>query len=121
MTGQLIAVQPSLIKRSRSHFLYFEWSVEVILGVNGYIWVGKPRKAPDQQDLDAIYSSKLEPVSETERVAIARTRNCILALNSALVLIDEESIRQAFHISSSWDPTSILNQECIECIKTSIL
>jgi exosome complex component RRP4 len=117
VSGELIVVQPSLIKRSRSHFLLLDWGVEVILGVNGYVWIGKPRKAPDQQDLDAIYSPKLEPISREERVAICRTRNCILALNSAFILIDEDSICRTFDAAASWDIPLILGSEFSDHIK----
>lgn len=120
VTGELINVQPGLIKRSRSHFLIFEWNVEVILGINGFVWVGKPRKAADQQDLDAIYSSTIEPVEEAQRLAISRTRNCILAMNNSFLLIDEETIRKVYHMSQVWELPSILGVEFKDHIKISL-
>lgn len=96
VTGELVVVQPNLIRRSRSHFLLFSWKVEVILGMNGYVWVGKPRKTPDEQDLDALYSSELDRVNDFERESISRTRNCILALNMLHKCIDENSISMLY-------------------------
>ncbi len=91
-TGNLITVQSALIRRMRSHFLSFAWGVEVILGMNGYVWIGKPRKAISDLDLDAIYSSTPEPVSLAEREAIIRTTSVVLFLDRQFKAIDEESI-----------------------------
>lgn len=76
----------------RSHFLTLPWGVEVILGMNGAVWVGKPRKALSDLDLDAIYSSTPEPVTPEEREAIIRTTSAILFLDRQFRAIDEESI-----------------------------
>lgn len=92
VTGNLITVQPALIRRMRSHFLTLPWGVEVILGMNGAVWVGKPRKALSDLDLDAIYSSTPEPVTPEEREAIIRTTSAILFLDRQFRAIDEESI-----------------------------
>lgn len=96
VTGSLITVQSALIRRMRSHFLTMSWGVEVILGMNGYIWVGKPRKAISELDLDAIYSSRLEEVSLALREAIVRTCSAILFLDRAFEAIDEESITKMY-------------------------
>jgi exosome complex component RRP4 len=113
VTGELVTVQSSLVKRSRSHFHLFNWGVEVILGLNGYIWVGKPRKTPDEQDLDAIYSSDLQPVTPQERDDIARTRNCITALDRCFKLIDEESITRVYGASKQFKVHEILNGDIL--------
>ena len=76
----------------RSHFLTFAWGVEVILGMNGYVWIGKPRKAISDLDLDAIYSSTPEQVTLQEREAIIRTTTAVLLLDRQFKAIDEESI-----------------------------
>jgi exosome complex component RRP4 len=91
-TGNLITVQSALIRRMRSHFLTLPWGVEVILGMNGFVWIGKPRKAISDLDLDAIYSSTPEEVSLAEREAIIRTTSAILLLDRQFGAIDEESI-----------------------------
>lgn len=118
VTGELITVQASLIRRSRSHFIQLPWQIEVILGMNGYAWVGKPRKTPDEQDLDTIYSSRLEVVTFDEREKIARTRNCILALNKFSRSIDEESIMNLFSITSQYEISDIVNENFLAKIFT---
>jgi hypothetical protein len=42
-----VVVPPALIKRSASHFLTLPNRVRVILGLNGYLWVSRPRRAQD--------------------------------------------------------------------------
>ncbi|PJF17809.1 Exosome complex component RRP4, partial [Paramicrosporidium saccamoebae] len=111
VTGELVNVQPNLVRRSRSHFLLLSWDVEVILGLNGYIWVGLPRKTPNEQDLDAIYSSELQPISVQQREQISRTRNCILALDKCFRSIDEDSITFVYNASSSCNIQEILHDE----------
>ncbi len=98
VTGELLIVQHSLISRSRTHFILFSWGVEVILGVNGFVWVGKPRKSPDEQNLESIYAPDLEYITLSERNMITRTRNCIHALNSASLNINEITIGLAFEL-----------------------
>lgn len=80
----------------RSHFLTFSWGVEVILGMNGYIWVGKPRKAIAELDLDAIYSSELAETSREEREQIIRTCAAIRFLDKTFRNIDDNSITEMY-------------------------
>jgi exosome complex component RRP4 len=114
VAGELIIVKASLVRRSRSHFVVTAWGVEIILGLNGYIWVGKPRKLPDEQDLDALYSRDLGPISKAELDAIARTRNCIVALDSKFKIIDEDSISRLYHATCSIPAHNILCLESLE-------
>ena len=113
-------MQTSLIRRSRSHFLNFEWGVEVILGVNGFLWIGKPRKSPDQQDLDSIYSSTLEDVDSVLREAICRTRNCILAMNNSFVHLEEPTIKQVYSLSLDYAVADIISEEFYEVLRKNI-
>jgi exosome complex RNA-binding protein Rrp4 len=40
--GQLLTVPPYLVKRRQQHFHHLEqYDVDLILGCNGFIWVGK--------------------------------------------------------------------------------
>ena len=117
VTGELLAVRSGLVKRSRSHFHLFNWGVEVILGLNGYIWVGKPRKHVEEQDLDSIYSSCLDPsLKPFDREAIARTRNCIVALDRSFKYISGESVKNAYNASLSFSIKDILLDENVRFI-----
>jgi exosome complex component RRP4 len=81
----------------RSHFITFPWGIEVILGMNGYIWVGKPRKSIAELDLDAVYSSELSEVSRIEREQIIRTCCAIRCLDQIFRNIDNDSIIDMFN------------------------
>ena len=61
--GQLVAVPPILIRRLKSHFVSLPCGVDLILGLNGYIWVSKHVKQSEQEgeegfDAEAVYSNK---------------------------------------------------------------
>ncbi|KAJ1971700.1 Exosome complex component rrp4 [Dimargaris xerosporica] len=98
--GTLVKIPPALVQRSRSHFHALPCGVDVILGVNGYIWISKH---VDMESIEAnpeeIYSSKNDPISPDERQMIARVANCIVALTRHFVHIHETSILYAYEAS----------------------
>src|SRR5260221_12160279 len=54
--GQVVTIPPILIRRLKSHFFALPCGVDIILGINGYIWVSKRIKEHEQvgeQALDA--------------------------------------------------------------------
>ena len=60
--GQLVVVPPILVRRLKSHFLTLPCGVDLILGLNGYIWVSKHVKENEQEgeegfDAEAVYSN----------------------------------------------------------------
>jgi exosome complex RNA-binding protein Rrp4 len=44
--GQFLAVRPVLMKRQKSSFHTLPCGVDVILGINGYIWLSPPKDVP---------------------------------------------------------------------------
>jgi exosome complex RNA-binding protein Rrp4 len=55
-------VPPILVRRLKSHFLTLPCGVDLILGLNGYIWVSKHVKENEQEgeegfDAEAVYSN----------------------------------------------------------------
>jgi exosome complex component RRP4 len=60
--GQLVTVPPILVRRLKSHFISLPCGVDLILGLNGYIWVSKQVKDNDQGeegfDAEAVYSNQ---------------------------------------------------------------
>lgn len=61
--GQFVTVSPMLIRRLKSHFITLPCGVDLILGLNGYIWISKHVKEFDQEgeegfDAEAVYSNK---------------------------------------------------------------
>lgn len=61
--GQLVIIPPILVRRLKSHFISLPCGVDLILGLNGYIWVSKHVKDSEQEgeegfDAEAVYSNK---------------------------------------------------------------
>lgn len=61
--GQLVTIPPILVRRLKSHFISLPCDVDLILGLNGYIWVSKHVKESDQEgeegfDAEAVYSNQ---------------------------------------------------------------
>lgn len=61
--GQLVIIPPILVRRLKSHFITLPCGVDLILGLNGYIWVSKHVKESDQEgeegfDAEAVYSNQ---------------------------------------------------------------
>lgn len=72
--GQLVVVPPVLIRRLKSHFIALPCGVDLILGLNGYIWVSKHVKANEQEgeegfDAEAVYSNRNDVSSAAERMS----------------------------------------------------
>ncbi|KIP04213.1 hypothetical protein PHLGIDRAFT_31465 [Phlebiopsis gigantea 11061_1 CR5-6] len=83
--GQLVIVPPALIRRLKSHFTSLPCGVDLILGLNGYIWVSKHVKDSDREgedgfDAEAVYSNRNDDIDCATRTAIARVTNIIRAL-----------------------------------------
>ena len=60
--GQLVVVSPALIRRLKSHFISLPCGVDLIFGLNGYIWVSKHVQDSDHGeegfDAEAVYSNQ---------------------------------------------------------------
>jgi exosome complex component RRP4 len=61
--GQLAAIHPILVRRLKSHFITLPCGVDLILGLNGYIWISKHLKEAEQEggegfDAEAVYSNQ---------------------------------------------------------------
>lgn len=83
--------------------------VDVILGVNGYIWISKHVEADKSKDVSitrieeqvstTMYSSQNDDISSDTRQEIARVAGCIRALAENGVKVDEEMVRRAYDAS----------------------
>lgn len=78
--GLLVVVEQRLVKRVQQHFVQLECGVSLILGINGYIWVGMGSSDGDDDIRDKM----------------CRVRNCIVALNRCFMMIFPENIVRAF-------------------------
>lgn len=111
-TGTLVWTQPALIKRAKSAFWLAPWGVELILAINGAVWIGKPRRTAafqaadgsdaflDDADLQAIYANVVEDVTPELRRRIALTANCVAALDRENCVVSVESV-SAFYAAAS--------------------
>ena len=59
----LVTVPPILVRRLKSHFVALPSGVDLVLGLNGYIWISKHVKEFEQEgeegfDAEAVYSNK---------------------------------------------------------------
>jgi len=84
--------------------------VDVVLGVNGYIWISKhvsSEAASSQVSItkleetvsNSIYSSQNDEISPATRREIARLAGCITALVEGGVRVDEEMVMRAYQVS----------------------
>jgi len=61
--GQLLTVPPYLVKRRKQHFHHLEqYGVDLILGCNGFIWVGEHVEAKDDMVEDQVNKPKLQNI-----------------------------------------------------------
>ncbi|KAL1147988.1 hypothetical protein V6Z11_A10G094000 [Gossypium hirsutum] len=63
--GQLLIVDPYLVKKSKQHFHHLEqFGIDLVLGRNGFIWVGEHVEARDSMVVDQANSSEQSMVPE---------------------------------------------------------
>ncbi|KAK3828096.1 MAG: hypothetical protein J3Q66DRAFT_276604 [Benniella sp.] len=98
--GSFISVSPGLVQRCKSHFHSLSCGVDVILGLNGYIWVSAhvPQNL-DEIDTEQVYSNKNKDITPTDRGSIARVASCIRALAEDLIFINDTIISFAYEAS----------------------
>eukprot|EP01133_Synstelium_polycarpum_P007965 gene7965-9359_t len=108
--GHLMRVPPALIKRSKQHFHALDCGVDVILGVNGYIWLADSEQQRKQTafiqkhekehyDQLLILPAELKEVGKEARERIARVKNCLHILHSSFMLIHQRSIMELYRLS----------------------
>jgi len=121
--GQLVTVPPNLVRRLKSHFVALPCGVDLILGLNGYIWVSKPVKENEQEgeegfDAEAVYSNQndvsltaprkcsqvwvipiiasSQEIDASTRNAIARVSNIIRILASHCIPLTDTILLEAY-------------------------
>jgi len=99
--GQLVTIPPILVRRLKSHFIALPCGVDLVLGLNGYIWVSKHVKESDQEgeegfDAEAVYSNQNDHIDESTRIAISRVTNIIRVLASHFVPLTDSLLLEAY-------------------------
>jgi len=110
--GQLVTVPPYLVKRMKQHFHTLpEVGVQVILGCNGYVWVGAPTASTNSVDSmqgveysedtdranEQVSANVTVPLEMRER--ICRVAMAVKALSSLGFLIFPVTIGGAYALS----------------------
>ncbi len=103
-------VPSALIKRVKSHFITIK-GVDLVLGLNGYIHVGRilislagkhVELNPDLLNEPAgLYSNQNEDISNDERLRISRIANIITILAKERRVIEEELIVACYEASEA--------------------
>lgn len=86
--------------------------VDVILGVNGYIWIAKHVEEKreevglnrlEETASQSMYSSQNDEISPETRREIARLAGCIRVLAEGSVKVEEDNLRRAYEASLELD------------------
>ncbi|CAH0722353.1 unnamed protein product, partial [Brenthis ino] len=102
--GVLVKVFPSLIKRRKNHFHNLPCGISIIIGNNGYIWISpQQQNIVVEQNKDEIENYEVQPISRSDREIIARLKNCIAALVTSKMMLDDSSIMFAYEESLRYD------------------
>jgi len=117
--GYFLKVKAGGIVRGKSHIVTLEAAngageVDVILGVNGYVWVSKKvtLQAPpggesitrlEEEASEAIYSNVNEDIAPITRREIARIGNCVRAMVRWNVRVDEEVLNAVYLSALEFD------------------
>ncbi|KAL6500425.1 exosome non-catalytic core subunit rrp4 [Orobanche hederae] len=117
--GQLLTIPPYLVKKRKQHFHYLDqYGIDLILGCNGFIWVGEhvevrddmaddPSDKPEQQqNVKSIIGEEQTRVEETftllnTRQNICRMANAIRVLSALGFVVTVEVIVEIVGLSVS--------------------
>jgi len=85
----------------KSHFFSLPCGVDIILGLNGFIWISKHVKETEQLgeegfDAEAIYSNKNDDIDDATRRAIVVTSAVVRALGRGFIPITDTILIQAY-------------------------
>jgi len=99
--GQLVTVPPILVRRLKSHFVALPCGVDLILGLNGYVWVSKHVKESEQEgeegfDAESVYSNQNDIIDDATRAAISRVSNLIKSLAGHFIPLSDTILLEAY-------------------------
>ncbi|XP_057289405.1 exosome complex component RRP4-like [Hydractinia symbiolongicarpus] len=109
--GVLVKVSPSLVRRCKTHMHNLPFGATVILGNNGYIWIGPLMSA--ESDLSSRNTSR-KSVGISDRHVIARLKNCITCLALFGVQLYDTSVTYAYDASLKYEVKELLRPEVQE-------
>lgn len=116
--GQMLTIPPYLVKRRKQHFHHLEqFGIDLILGCNGFIWVGEHVEATDDMLEEQVNkteqqitksdrnSASLEEQEQSSipletRQSICRTANAVRVLSTLSFIVTIEVILETVNLSS---------------------
>ncbi|KYQ92590.1 Exosome complex exonuclease RRP4 [Tieghemostelium lacteum] len=130
--GCFLKVPSNLMKRSKMHFHSLdECGVDVILGLNGYIWIADTEQQRKQQafiqkherenfDQPLVLPEDHKEITKESRERIARIKNSISLLAEGFMVIHPKSIMQVYKqsIKMALSAKDLLHPEYIRQITT---
>ncbi|KAH9943816.1 exosome complex exonuclease rrp4 [Amylocystis lapponica] len=125
--GQLVMVPPVLIRRLKSHFFSLPCGVDLILGLNGYVWVSKHVKLSEQEgedafDAEAVYSNRNDNIDDATRIAIARVSNIIRVLAAQFIPLTDSLLVEAYEwaVEQEGDVKELLQEDIGDALVATI-
>jgi exosome complex component RRP4 len=107
--GIMLKVSPALIKRQKTHFHNLVNGACLILGNNGYVWIGANFTDTDRSD--GGFTQDLSRIRQENREVCARLRNCILSIVKSNILLSDTSVTYAFEESMKYNIHELLQPE----------
>ncbi|CAE5960458.1 unnamed protein product [Arabidopsis arenosa] len=96
--GQLLMVDPYLVKKNNHHFHYIEsLGIDLIIGRNGFIWVGEHIQAENPMIVD---DEMIKHTSLETRKSILRIGNAIRVLSNLGFTVTLEVIMETVNLSN---------------------
>lgn len=108
--GIMLKVSPALIKRQKTHFHNLANGACLILGNNGYVWIGA-NAGGDVDRSEGGFTQDLSRVTHENREVCARLRNCILSLAKSNILLSDTSVTYAYEESLKYSVKEMLHPE----------
>lgn len=113
--GRLVIVPPTLVVRLKSHFHSLTYGVEMIVGLNGFVWMQAPSAMSEAQSTAqstsgeswqpeasasmAIYSSQNDAIDAETRAKIDRTAACVEMLAKSWISVTLAHVQGAYEAS----------------------
>eukprot|EP00730_Choanoeca_flexa_P014341 TRINITY_DN6239_c0_g1_i2.p1 TRINITY_DN6239_c0_g1~~TRINITY_DN6239_c0_g1_i2.p1 ORF type:complete len:293 (+),score=50.28 TRINITY_DN6239_c0_g1_i2:140-1018(+) len=114
--GTFISVPSVLVKRPKHHFHRLPCGVALVLGNNGYIWMGSHLAEDTTQA-----QQQTTELSSDMRLKIARVHNCIAALAKRSLSIFDSSIIFTYEDSEPYEVAELLEAEILQNITARAL
>lgn len=109
--GIMLKVPPMLIQRKKTHYHNLDNGATLILGYNGYVWIGANIQNVDKSE--GGFTEDLSRIPLENREVCARLRNCILILAQCNMLLSDTSVTYAYEESAKYEVHELLQPEAM--------